>query len=75
MDELVCVATFTSRMDAELAQAVLESQGIRASVEVDDAGSMLPPLAGAGAGVFVHAADESAAREALDGQTGEPEGA
>lgn len=66
MHDLIRVATFSNRLDAELAQAVLESNGIRASVEIDDAGTMLPTLGGGG--VYVRAEDEAAAREALERQ-------
>ena len=44
MTTLVCVQTFRTRAEAELAQAALEAAGIPASVRADDAGGTEPAL-------------------------------
>ena len=64
MSKLVCIKTFPNRTEAEFAKSVLEENGIKASVSVDDVGGMYPPLApGRGAKLFV--LDENA-QKALD---------
>lgn len=42
MSEFVAVKSCTYRMDAELAKAVLEANGIEARISGDDAGGMQP---------------------------------
>lgn len=42
--ETVVIAVYSSRQDAEIAQELLEDKGIRASIGVDDAGTMYPQL-------------------------------
>jgi len=65
MSELVCVKTFSTRVDAELARGILQSAGIEALVTVDDAGAMRPELAftTGGAKLFVDAGQAQAAAE------------
>lgn len=43
-DDAVIVESFSTRLEAELAAGVLESEGIRAFVVADDAGGAYPPL-------------------------------
>ncbi len=43
-DKTVVVATFTSRMDAEVAREYLEDLNIEAFISADDAGGMHPQL-------------------------------
>lgn len=70
--ESVVVATFTSRIEAELAASRLEALGIPASVAADDAGGALPSLQlGGGATVLVAAEHRYRAQELL-GETPEP---
>ena len=42
MAEMVSVARFMTREQAEIAHAALESAGIQASVSADDAGGLVP---------------------------------
>lgn len=44
MSELIPIKAFPTRMDADLAKAVLEANGIGAVVQADDAGGMRPGL-------------------------------
>jgi hypothetical protein len=44
MPELICVRTYTTRQEAEFARDILETNGIKAIVLVDDCGGMLPHL-------------------------------
>jgi len=44
VSDSVCVRTFTTTVEAEVAKSVLESQGIKTVVMADDAGGMLPPM-------------------------------
>ncbi len=70
MTQLVCVQTFRTRAEAELAQASLEAAGIRATVRADDAGGTEPALVltTGGAKVLVPLADAARARAHLGGQ-------
>jgi len=67
-DDLVVVATFGDRPEAELARSALEAAGIDSMVRADDGGSMRPHIAWAGVGfqVIVRAEDEGAAHEILE---------
>lgn len=62
MAELVCVQSFRTRAEAELAQATLEAAGIEAAVQVDDAGSVYPALVFTTGGARVLVAPDDAAR-------------
>jgi hypothetical protein len=44
INNAVCVLTFSSRAQAEVAQSVLSASGIQSFVTGDDAGGMYPPL-------------------------------
>ncbi len=65
-NEPVEAATFFSRIEADIARARLESGGIKAFVQADDAGGTYAGLELARARVFVRAADLAEAREILE---------
>ncbi len=44
MPEVVVIATYTRRLEAEVAKSVLEGSGIAAFIEGDDAGGMYPSM-------------------------------
>lgn len=64
MSELVSVARFLTREQAEIARAALEEAGIDATVFADDAGGMVPLPNGVD--VKVMAKDEAAARAIVE---------
>jgi hypothetical protein len=64
---MIEIATFTTRTDAELAQAALAAAGIRAVFEADDAGGAYPFDLSGGARLFVDDADAEVARQVLSG--------
>ncbi len=64
MAELVPVAAFASRLEAETAQRLLESFGIRSIVQADDAGGAYGVTFG-GARLLVQPSELKQAREAL----------
>lgn len=59
------VARASTRPEAELIRARLESEGIAAAVLSDDAGGLYPNLSSRGVRVVVGAADLTRAREVL----------
>jgi hypothetical protein len=62
----VCIRVFHSRMEAEMAQGLLESFGIPSWVIANDAGGAYPfQLSGAGAQLFVNLADQPAGHNLL----------
>ena len=61
--ELVTVSTFPSVADAQVAKGVLDEAGIESMIRSDNAGGMLPAIAGAE--VLVRAEDAERAKEAL----------
>ena len=65
------VATFATRTDAEVAQGLLASAGIDASVAADDAGGVFPFALAGGAEVLVDEDDLEAASKVLAGKTDE----
>ena len=67
-DDLVVVATFGNRSEADVAASALDAAGIESMVRADDGGSMRPSIAWAGLGfqVIVRAGDANAARNILD---------
>jgi hypothetical protein len=67
MDDISEVASYASVFDARIAVAHLESEGMEASVVVDDAGGAIPSLTalGGGARVLVRSEDLARARAAL----------
>jgi hypothetical protein len=44
MPDVVLIATYTKRLDAEVAKSALEGSGIQAYIEGDDAGGMYPSM-------------------------------
>ncbi|HEV8345976.1 MAG TPA: DUF2007 domain-containing protein [Vicinamibacterales bacterium] len=65
--DLIVVATFSSRPDAEMARSALEAAGIDAIVQSDDAGGLQPGLwEGRGVAVVVRSADAQAAHDILE---------
>lgn len=43
-DETVVVRTFRSRLEAEMAQGLLEGEGIRSEITADDIGGQIPGM-------------------------------
>ena len=68
MDNLVSVENFRSRVEAGMAQSMLEAEGIPTFLSADDAGGYAPYLllGGGGVSLFVRPADAERARELLD---------
>jgi hypothetical protein len=66
--ELVVVATFLNRIDAELAQGALEAADIKAIVSADDAGGLRPGLWLGGVRLLVRAEDAEEAGAILGRQ-------
>jgi hypothetical protein len=65
-DNLVCVATFQYRHEAELARGALQASGLEATVVADDMGSEIPSLdLHQGVAVLVREADLALAKEIL----------
>lgn len=70
-NEYVVVRRFTTEVEAELARAILESNGINAIVLRDDGGGMLPAMSLMSAVRLVVApADAEAAQEVLEAGDG-----
>lgn len=67
---LATVATVTSRSEAELIRARLESAGIAASVHSDDAGGQYPNLSQSGVRILVREDDLEEAEAVLADQPG-----
>jgi hypothetical protein len=69
--QLVCVQTFRTRAEAELARESLAAAGIHATVRADDAGGTEPALVltTGGAKVLVPLADAPRARPYIGVQT------
>ena len=68
-DRLVVVRQFGTEIDAQLAAAVLEANGIPAQVSADTAGGTLPSMAMSyPVRLVVRAEDADLARELLDTQ-------
>ncbi|MDO8497022.1 MAG: DUF2007 domain-containing protein [bacterium] len=42
MNELITIKTFNTRLEAEIAKGLLESNGIKSMIVADDAGGMYP---------------------------------
>lgn len=69
MNEIVCLKIYNSRIEAELAQTLLESAGIASMVSADDVGglySMKFTLSGGGAKLLVSEADFASAQEIIN---------
>lgn len=71
MTQFVCVKTFRTRAEAELARGSLEAAGIQATVRADDAGGTEPALilTTGGAKVLVALADAARAKACIGVQT------
>jgi hypothetical protein len=69
---MIEIATFTTRTEAELAQAALAAAGIQSFVGSDDAGGAYPFDLSGGARLYVEEADAEAAAQVLAGSD-EPE--
>ena len=68
MQEIVCVKTYNSRLEAEIARGNLEANGIGAVVSADDGGGYRPELAFVlGVRLLVRKENEARALEILDG--------
>ncbi len=68
LDDAVVLQTFPSRLEAEMAAGLLESEGIEARVMADDAGGAYPPLQFVrGVRLLVAAEDRYRAQEILKG--------
>jgi hypothetical protein len=65
------VATFATRTEAEVAQGLLASAGIDASIAADDAGGAFPFALSGGAEVVVDESDLEEASKVLAGKTNE----
>ncbi|MGE5548957.1 MAG: putative signal transducing protein [Bacteroidota bacterium] len=67
MADLVCIGTFPSRTEAEIARGFLESAGIRSAIAADDCGEEYPNmlLGSGGARLLVAKEDAREASEAL----------
>ena len=61
--ELVCVSTFRSIVDAEIAKGILDDAKIESMIRSDNAGGMYPAIGGAE--LVVRAEDVEKADEAL----------
>jgi hypothetical protein len=75
LDDAVVIEKFTSRIEAEMAAGLLESEGIEALVLADDAGGAYPMLQFLrGVRLLVALEDEARAREILKAmeEQGEP---
>lgn len=68
MSEWVVVASYSSRVQAEMMVELLRGEGVAALPQVDDAGGLRPDIAlGMGwAKIVVRAPDEGRAREILE---------
>ena len=67
MTRPIPIATFATRTEAEIAQGLLESAGIEASVSADDAGGAFPFALAGGVHLLVDEADAAAASDLLAG--------
>jgi len=66
--DLVAISTFRSTVDAQIAQGILDEEGIESMIRSDDVGGMYPGIAGAD--LLVRAKDAERAQKALS-QRGE----
>ena len=64
--ELVVVATFLNKIDAETARSALQAADIESLVSADDAGGLRPTLWMSGVRLLVRSEDAERAREILD---------
>jgi hypothetical protein len=71
-ESLDVVATFLTRVDADLAKSALEAAGIEAMVSADDAAGLRPHLWMGGVRLVVNTADLDRARAVLDSTESTP---
>ncbi len=65
-DDAVVLETFSSRIEAEMAQGILEGEGIEAAIMADDAGGAYPMFQFIrGVKLLVAAEDEARAKEIM----------
>ncbi len=70
------VGTFLNEIEAEMAQHLLEGEGIQAEIQKDDCGGMYPQLVMVrGIKILVSEANESAARSVLESNNQEQKSA
>ena len=69
MSDTVIIKTYLTRLDAEMAQSLLEANNIKAIVEGDDCGGLQPNIAlvSGGFDLIVSQADSETAKELLGG--------
>ncbi len=65
MQDVVVIATYTTRPDADVAKSALEGSGIQACIEGDDAGGMYPFMT-EGIRLFVKKTDMTVAKKILN---------
>jgi hypothetical protein len=74
-DDVVVLRSFSTEVEAHLAAAVLEANGIPAQVVADTAGGAIPAIAVIfPVRLLVHASDAELARHLLDTPADPPEG-
>lgn len=66
MEDLVCIQTYRTRPEAEIAKGFLESNGISASISADDAGGAYPCLSSEEVKLLVTKENLEKAREILN---------
>jgi hypothetical protein len=72
MPEVICVKTFNSRLEAEIARGNLEANGIESIVSADDGGGWRPEMAFVlGVRLLIKKENEARALEILE--SSEPE--
>ena len=65
MPDIVCIKTYNSRLEAELAKGLLDSHDIQAMISADDAGGLRPDMLWGTGGVRLLVKREDA-QNALD---------
>ena len=74
LDDAIVLETFFSRIEAEMAAGLLESEGVETMVLADDAGGAYPMLQFIrGVRLMVYREDETRAREILQAMEAEGE--
>ncbi len=75
-DGMICVETYGSELEAEMALGQLQAMGITATLGHDDSGGMMPQLDQiVGISVLVYQEDAAQARAILTGTGGDGSGA
>lgn len=69
MADLVCVKVFSSRLEAEFAKGLLETNKVPSLIRADDEGGMMPSLTGPqGVRLYVSEKDQQKAEKILEGK-------